>query len=219
MAGAPAATITPTAWATDVLRAGGWPVTPTNIDNLLRWATLEGGNATDPLNVRNSSGGFGFSTVQEGIMQTAATIKQSNMAPISAALSQSVPVGTFSQAIASTPWDQGGYATQIQDYGSSFLNAFSPLSSFASGATLDSFKVPGAVTDLLDPAAAGASLGSSAGGGLASLSTLVTDLTDMSWWKRVGEFALGAAVFVGGAVLFMASTGPGQDAIKAAAVA
>lgn len=215
MARAPAATITPTAWATDVLRAGGWPVTPTNIDNLLRWATLEGGNATDPLNVRNSSGGFGFSTVQEGIMQTAATIKQSNMAPISAALSQSVPVGTFSQAIASTPWDQGGYATQVQQFGKDFLSFFSPLTSF--GSPMEGLPNPRQV--LNQGAVHIGNPISGITGPFASFGTLVTDLTDMSWWKRVGEFALGAAVFVGGAVLFMASTGPGQDAIKAAAVA
>lgn len=42
------------------------------------------------------------------------------------------------------------------------------------------------------------------------LSTLLTDVTSGAWWKRVGIGVLGAALIIGGLVLFVSTTGTGK---------
>lgn len=58
-----------------------------------------------------------------------------------------------------------------------------------------------------------------ASGAVSSVGGLITDITSRSFWQRIGEFALGAALIIGGLVLFVATSKPGEDATKVAALA
>ena len=49
------------------------------------------------------------------------------------------------------------------------------------------------------------------------LSKLLGNLGSATWWKRVGIFAGGAALLVGGVAVFLSTTKPVQGAAKTAA--
>jgi hypothetical protein len=137
--------ITSTAWAVALLETIKAPVTQNNVSNLLRWMQLEGGSGTnpggsmatwlennDPLNSSlKTSGKFHYTTVEDGIANTAATIKQSNMSSIYDALKSNVDTASFSKALASSSWDGSNYSKQIKAHGADFLNFFPELAAFA----------------------------------------------------------------------------------------
>ena len=230
----PRANLTTDLWATALivqLNADGKsvPLTLNNVQNIMRWIQIEGGTAqsgvpspggtwldyNDPLNVRNQSGTFTAPDITSGIAATASTIEQSNMAPILAALQQNASTATFGSALVASPWDAGHYG------GKNPLSGVSPTVLYATstggnptgllgqvGSNL------GAVGNAFSPVpAAQAAVGSTASA-LGAIGTLAGDLTNVTWWKRVGVFTLGAALFVVGLAGFIATTKEGQKVVS-----
>ncbi len=208
---------TPAEWAASVLYYANLPQTASNINLIERWMTGEGGNATDPLNVRNvytgsGAGGFAFPSVIAGVEYTAQTLQQSNMVMIYNALKQSATPATFSAALAASPWDSAHYSSWVSRYGHDFITFFSPatvLKGLTGTPQGSGVTAPGHIPNPL----------SGLGTVTKDLNTLVHDVTDVSWWTRVGEFLLGAALLIGGALVFLSTTKPGSDALHGAETA
>lgn len=78
---------------------------------------------------------------------------------------------------------------------------------------------PGAVANAAADAAKNGPSGILAGLGLGGLTTLIGDLTSGAFWQRLGIGVLGAALIVGGLVIFLESTDTGRKATEAAVLA
>ena len=208
--GPPAPTVlTPAQFAVSVLYGLGITPTFNNTTAMQVWMSAESGNQNDPLNVRNlqQGGNFTFPTQQAGIAATVATINQPNMAPIKAALSASVTPATFAKAAAATPWDAGHYA------GSDFLAGLDgPRTGWGASALGHQLtNQPGDIAQITNGATGAVKAATS---WTSSLGTLLQDLTTRAWWVRVGEFALGAVLFLVGLIGFLSTTQPGQRIVS-----
>jgi len=198
----------PADFARAVLQGLGIAPTTNNVTAMQVWMAAEEGSPNNPLNVRQSNGSFNVATQQDGIAQTVSVINQSNMAPIKAALQQSVSPANFAKAAAATPWDANRYA------GSDFLAGLDgPLVAWghgvaALGKTADTTP-PGTIAQLGNDLTNIAPWTS-------SLGKILNDLTQRTWWVRIGEFTLGAALFIVGLVGFLATSEPGQKVVGTA---
>lgn len=207
-------------WAEVLLQDMGVPVTQNNVNNILMWMSAESTSSSwlatnDPLNLRNTAegGAFSFPDVQSGIAATASNLQSGdNGYPvIVAALQQNANPQTFIQAVAASNWDATHYE------GTDFIKGLDgPLIAYATSTGGNPTGLVGQVED----AVPGASTAASA---LSDLGTIAGDLSSAAWWKRVGVFALGAAIFTIGLVGFISTTKPGQRIVSegesAAAVA
>lgn len=101
-----------------MLNALGAPITPNNVASLDVWQRVEGGSTNNPdsYNPFNTTlhgpGSYGTNSVgvqafpdwATGLHATVATIEQSNMAPILAALKGNVDTPHFEAAVNGSPW-------------------------------------------------------------------------------------------------------------------
>lgn len=223
-----------TIWAIQLIRAINLqagkqvvPMTTTNIQSIRSWMTAENNTPSwltnnDPLNVSNQSGGFSFSTIQDGINATASTILQSNMTPILQSLQANSPTASFGQALASTPWDAGHYSQYVAQYGSSWLASLVPQSMWATGTGTNP---TGALGQLMQSASSAAS-DVKVGNPISSLSSLdssvgglVQDISSGAWWKRIGIGAGGAILIIGGIVLYASQSPTVQKTVGTVAEA
>ena len=209
------------------------PLTTSNIDVITAWIYNEShsnkfsngslGNwlrDNNPLNTGpaagaklTSYGGFSnytYSTPLAGVIGTAKYLSMPNYSTVAKALHNDAGPTIIGAAIAKSPWASGHYVFGGVPASWDFA--------YNAGSGLASNKVTGTVA-ANDPNAYGGSqsLASSAGGAVpglnislgsweAELATLLGDLTSAAWWKRVGIFTLGAALAIGGVVLFLEST-------------
>ena len=103
-------------WAAAVLRCVPLPQSANNVDNVVRWMAAEEPpsfwwHANDPLNVNNLSQGGqeSFPSLADGIVATAAVLRQSNMRGIYDVLAADGPLsafgaGTGHPTVPSTPY-------------------------------------------------------------------------------------------------------------------
>lgn len=170
-----------------------------------------------PAQITDAAGNstLSFPSWEEGVAAAAAFTLQ-YQPKIAAALRQSSP-GAFVAAVGA--WDPGNSKypqnilqnfANLQAGGSSWLSAVGNF--LENGLT-------GQGSAILGAAGSGVLGGIS---GLAALegeaATILGDLGNPSWWKRLGIGALGVALVVGGLILFIANTGEGKK-IEAAAPA
>ncbi len=110
-------------WEQDVLAAGGWPVTPSNVRFLSEWHPYELSNCNNnPLNTTlvtststrcNSAGVQNYPTTAAGARATANTLKGAFYPNIQAALSQGDPylyAGSIAVSEEITTWGTPNYA-------------------------------------------------------------------------------------------------------------
>ena len=187
----------------------GVPLTMNNVINVMTWMASEepAGSWLSWNNPLNATAGAtqmtvngvttpGYSDPETGINATAGMIQQSNMSAILAALQQNASYSTFKSAVVSSPWASSHYGG-----GADFSS--SPLVAWATGSGSNPTGILGQV---------GASIpGVSEFSGLASAASgLISDVTNVSWWKRVGVFLLGAGLVGIGAYLFAQTTDTGS---------
>jgi hypothetical protein len=206
--------ITTKIWATAVLKGIGAPVTANNITNMERWMASEEPASSwltnnDPLNTTKSGTGkigtMKYATVGDGINATVATLNQSNFAAIKHALRTNAPFPVFQGAVVASPWAAGHYGGQL---------ATKPLQATASGA--DPTGTLGQTVHVGEGAVSAAGdVVSDAG----SITSLIGDITDPSFWKRVGVFFFGVVLVGGGVVLFVVTSKDGKKVESLAPVA
>ena len=135
-------------FAIAVLQDGGWPVTSTNISNILQWMASENSpttwtgtaGANNPLNNGYGSGGGAglgsYPSLEAAAQAVADNLNAGNYGypAITAALSQSAPAAVFEQAVIQSSWAAGHYG-----WGSAWHTALVPIvsaaDSIANGAT------------------------------------------------------------------------------------
>jgi hypothetical protein len=226
----PRSQITTDLWAAALilqLQADGYnvPLTQNNVTNIETWMAAESTPSgwltnNDPLNLRNTQegGAFSFDSVTAGVQATAATLTngQNGYPAIVAALQQNASLPVFTSAVANSNWDQNHYA------GTGFLaGSDGPLQAFATGTGGNPTGTLGQL-EQTGEAATGAQL-PSLSSWTTELGSLLGDLDSVTWWKRIGLFALGGAVLLVGLVVFVNSTQEGRkietDAASAAVLA
>jgi hypothetical protein len=206
--------VTTKLWASAVLKGIGAPVTNNNISNMEKWMASEEPASSwltnnDPLNTTKAGKGkigtMKYATVGDGINATVATLNQSNFSSIKHALRTNAPFAVFQAAVVASPWAAGHYGGQLSS---------TPLQATASGA--DPTGVLGQATHVVSGAISAASETASA---LGDIGSLASDLTDASFWKRVGVFAGGLVLLGGGLIFFVATSKPGKEAESALPIA
>lgn len=151
-------TATPQWWAGQLLSRLGYPLTPANIEAIVAWEAAEGGhwnNSADfnPLNTTenepgahamNSVGVKAYTSWQEGLDATVATLRNGRYAPILAALKSGDNPGAVTTAVTSSPWGTHsislGAAASYADYSRSgdspvATSGLAPAPAAATGAT------------------------------------------------------------------------------------
>ena len=216
-------TLTAAQWASDVIvylnALGGYniPNTPANQKLIQTWMAAEGGPQSNPLNTSFnsfpiaandattfSSAGFPeYATPDLAAEATARTLIDGKTtykyAPIIASLEQSASLPVFTQAVVNSSWDANHYA------GTGFAaGTVQPYTGNITGGAGDTGQA-NPESDLPIPGALGWTT---------ELGTLLGDLTSTTWWKRVGVFTLGAALFVVGLAGFIATTKEGQKVVS-----
>lgn len=189
------------------------------------------GPAWNPLNIEHSYNGSspwgpamakGAPVQQYGSATDGATATAMEMntwipafAPITAALKADVPCQNFGHVVTATGWGTEPFnactgssvpTVQLGNVTATEVSAWSTIGG-AAGAALK--LLPG-VGGLPGALAGGASSVGSAAGDLATLGTILSDISSAAWWKRVGIFTLGGAMLGIGLVVFFASTPTGQ---------
>lgn len=196
----------------------------------------------NPFNVAGFYGGtatqqFGttvytYSTPENGANATAQEINSPVMSNIRAALAADAPPAVFGHAWQSSAWASGGYggANIGTDFAAYFADAAgnataqlsNPLHRAANATTvsilgdaLNNAAGLGGITNL-------GGISNATGGalsGLGAIGNVFGKLGDATFWRRIGIFAGGAAIFGIGLAVFFASTDTGKKTIAAAAKA
>ena len=224
--------VTATDWAYAILLGLGITPNANNLQALIAQMHVEDNTLTyltarnNPLAVTNpggtpipgnSAGVQQYSNWLTGLAATVTDIK-ANPAML-AALQNNSSCQQYGGALAKSNWEGGGAGNANNPgYGAS-VAASCNASAVASNSASDAFGQalansnlgPNIISQLGNPALAVA-------GGVASLSSLETkflgDLTSAVWWKRVGIFAGGGALFVIGLVGFLSTTNEGKKVIS-----
>lgn len=111
-------TYTPTSWAAALLAKLGMPVSSSNITAITAWETAEGGNwhnpdKYNPLNTTqaepgsiatNSAGVRSYTSWDQGLSATVATLTNGSYGAILAALARGTSASDVVSAITSSPW-------------------------------------------------------------------------------------------------------------------
>lgn len=211
--------VTPTIWATALLEAVGAPVTNNNVNNIKLWLHNEQSPSSWYNDVNNplGVGGGGLSTAPNyggpagGIAATANLLTSSgNYASIVNALKANAPTQIFATAVVSSPWNgnrYGGYDSFVSK-GPLTLNNEKSTSGPGNEVSrlLGDLGLPGGgvVQDV-----SGTVTGTASG-----TAKLLGDITSATFWKRVGVFTGGLGLVVGGVVLFVVTSKPGQKAVE-----
>lgn len=200
------------------------PVTANNVSNLKLWLAQEQ-NATswaadmyNPLGVRNSSSGqvTPYASVQDGIAGTASTLNNGYYGNILAALQSNAPTPAFASAVIQSPWSGKTYAQR----GLSTFLSRTPLDASASTTAASAAGSNGHWYDGIPGSGVVANVVNTASGAVntaGSVATLAGNLTSSSFWRRIGIFTGGLALFGVGLTLFTLNTKTAQTAITAAA--
>lgn len=134
-------------WAADLLEAGGWPQTPTNLQVIYDWELSEGGGGTyNPLNTTLDGGNY--STISQGLQATVRTLQSPGYAPIVAQLKRGSDYQSTVAAIWNSPWDAGHYGMGASWATSQYPAKRGPISG-VQGAKLSSFSLPPDATGLV----------------------------------------------------------------------
>lgn len=102
-------------WAAQVLLDGSFPITPGNVQNVVRWMAAENPpsqwyHKDNPLNVADFTGDtHSFGSLSAAAIGTAAVIRQPNMVALADALEAGADLDAFSLAASAAPWSTGGY--------------------------------------------------------------------------------------------------------------
>jgi hypothetical protein len=219
---------TTTIWAALLLQALSAPTTQNNVTNIQRWMNSEEPaqswlSNNNPLNTTmqssgyiandtNGYGGPGYVDVASGLAATAQTIT-SGYPSILAALRSDAPPATFDSAVVNSPWAASHYGGQLSS---------APLLADATGSGTDPTGVLGQIEQGVGAFATGGVLGAATGisgiGGLISeTTTLVSDVSSPTWWKRIGIGALGIVAIGVGLVVLIATSDTGEKVISDAA--
>ena len=215
--------VTTQVWAAGLLTALKVPVTTNNINNIKTWIHQEqsAGSWTssvyNPLGLEVNGQVQPFSTVEQGISATAQNLQASPQ--IIAALKQNAPAPVFASTVINSNWNSNFYK------GIGLTNWLSkgPLDAAAAITSSPGNEVSRIIGDLNLPGGGVIQDISSTvtGAGSAVVSTaaatgkLLGNLTSASFWKRVGIFTGGLAMFGVGLTIYISTTKPGQAAIKA----
>lgn len=197
------------------------PITANNVTNMQRWIAAEYGVAgkwgakNNPLNMTGyGAKSGGYPNLFYAAQVFGHFVNQSNMSGIRNVLTLNAPTKIFSAAVVKSPWATGHYGGNPLDIANT-----DPNTSLATGQSLPAYEklgTGGAVPDSLpNPLSDIAS-------DFSGLGSLLGDLTSATFWKRIGIFVLGGAVFGIGLAIFISTTKPGQDgsrAVSEAAVA
>ena len=222
------------AWSTAVIAAMGITPTKTNVANMQLWLHQEQANGSEwAVDQRNplGVGGGGLSVapdyggVQGGIIATANLLKQPMYSSIKNALATNAPAPVFAAAVIQSPWSGGVYAAKGINY---FLGR-GPLSVDANGNTVAGTHIDTTAVSTANPTGLvgqllndipGYSAAHSVVSGVSSTAggaaKILGDLSSASFWKRVGIFAAGGTLVLGGVVLFVVTSKGGQKAIETA---
>lgn len=212
------------------------PITQNNISNMQRWIAAESGHAnwwskSNPLNSTGygQSGGK-YPSLTEAAQAFGQMLNQSNFTSIRKVLAANAPTSLFSAAVVKSPWASGHYGgnplaiahTSPNTTKGPTLTALNLAVSGNSPQVQAALKMDLGKTALGDVAGPALNKISDAtgltaiGSDFAGLAGILSDLTSSAWWKRVGIFALGGVLVIGGVVVFLQSTKTVQGAEGAA---
>ena len=212
------------------------PVTANNVNNLKIWLGNEQNarswqtNAYNPLGVRNGANRevTPYASIQDGIAGTASTLNNGYYKNILTALQSDAPTPVFASAVIQSPWSGKTYSQRGMAYWlkNGPLNAtMTTDKANAAGSTgnwYDGIPGSGVVANVISGVGNVAGGVASAAGGVVStagaIGTIVGDIASPSFWKRVGIFVGGAALFGIGLTIFTLNTKTAQTAISAAAL-
>jgi hypothetical protein len=204
------------------------PVTANNVNNLKLWLAQEQNASSwaadmyNPLGVRNGSNGqvTPYASVQDGIAGTAHTLNNGYYGNILSSLQANAPTQAFATAVIQSPWSGKTYAQRG-------LNAFLSHAPLNASASTDKANAAGSSGHWYDGIPGSGVVANVVGGvtgtvgGVVStanaVGNLASNLTSASFWKRIGIFAGGFALFGVGITLFTLNTKTAQTAISAAA--
>lgn len=232
-------TVTQAVWAYIMLQAlggltGTVPLTLNNVQNVERWMTAEEPDGdwfhnNNPLNINASgSGSDSFPNLSASATATAKLLTSSNYAGIVSALASNAPPAVFSAAVVQSPWAGGRYGVAA---------AGAPAKYVVSGRGLDYIATLGLPAQVSAGTAAVVAPGDAGGtnaesdflpgnpnattvaGLIPGLSSLLGDIESAAFWKRIGIGLGGFVLIVGGLVIFISTTKPGQEAVSVGKVA
>ena len=235
-------TITTDQWATGLINQLNTgrpanqqiPVTRNNVNNLKLWLHQEQSASSwaadmyNPLGVRNSStrSVTPYASVQDGLAGTASTLNNGYYGKILSSLQADAPTQAFASSVIQSPWNNGSG----KQYGGRDLAGFialGPLEAAApttaansattantGGHWYDGIPGSGVVANTVNTVTGAASGVIDTAG---SVATLAGNLTSASFWKRIGIFTGGLALFGVGLTVFTLNTKTAQTAISTAA--
>jgi hypothetical protein len=197
-----------------------------NIDKIVQWMTAEESSSNwwhnnNPLNVNASgTGSDTFPNLTVGAETAAESII--GHPDILATFTQDSSPQTFSAVVVASTWAKshyGGDPSHISDIAlpAPVIAPGGLPSSFSEGIT-PANPFPGPLGAAAGLATGGTSV-PSAPSWTSELATLLGDLTSSAWWQRVGLFAGGVVLVIGGLVLFITTTKTGQQVESDTAVA
>ena len=209
------------------------PVTANNVNNLKLWLHQEqnprswAADMYNPLGVRNSpSGVTPYASVQDGLAGTASTLNNGYYGKILSSLQADAPTPAFASSVIQSPWNNGSG----KQYGGRDLAGFialgpleanapttaasSPTTASTGGHWYDGIPGSGVIANTVDTVTGAASGVANTAG---SVATLAGNLTSASFWKRVGIFTGGLALFGVGLTIFTLNSKTAQTAVSTAA--
>jgi hypothetical protein len=211
------------------------PVTANNVNNIKIWlgneqnASSWKNNAYNPLGVRNGPNRevTPYASIQDGLAGTASTLNNGYYTNILATLQADAPTNAFASAVIQSPWSGKTYSQRGMAYWlqNGPLNAtITTDKANAAGSTgnwYDGIPGSGVVANAVNAITGTASgVGNAVGGAVdtaGSVATLAGNLTSASFWKRIGIFTGGLALFGVGLTVFTLNTKTAQTAISTAA--
>jgi hypothetical protein len=214
-------TISTTEWSAAFLTLIKAPVTPNNIVNVETWLHNEqsagswNADATNPLGVEQGGKVTSQGNVLQGLLLTSSTL--ASYPTIVNALRKDAPTAVFSSAVVNSPWNTGKSGTG--KYGGKTVSQFQALGPLQTGKITNNSLAADVSQDEI-PVVSGAGsvvaavTGTSAPGS-GGLSTIESDLSSSSFWKRIGVGALGVGLAITGIILFVATSKTGEKTINA----
>ncbi len=214
-------TMTRKQWADGFLSAGGWPITLQNEAAVIAWQYGEGTAAAwNPLATTlgapgatnfNSSGVKNYPDPMTGIYATVNTVKNT---PAYQGINAALSKGTSAQSVLSAVVMTGTWT------GPAALSALpTVLKNFASVSGL--YIDPTLNQAGSDKGAAVSGVGpinplSGMSGLISGVDSILTEVSSLAFWKRVGMFALGGAFVIIGTTIFMSDSKTVRSAVATA---
>ncbi len=215
-------------WQLDILRALGAPTTANNVANLNRWNACEGNKAggsglpiNNPFNTTlpyNGAPGVNSVNVRhylsyaDGIAATVKTITGTKaFAPILAALMNDAPTSVFAAAVGNSGWGTSGGCIAKASGSPDIPQTQGSGSGDTGGATGINVPGEGIAGDVAGAVAGAASW-------TTTLGNLLTSITSVKFWQRIGIGAGGLLLLLVGAVFILSESKVVTAAVETGAV-